>query len=241
MNDSAVNDNARGAITIQERARQLGTKYAVIFDLDSTLVDVEASFDAVVTALVKRHSGHDLPAVELRELRAEGGFNDDWLAAHELIRRHGGEIPLKVLIAEAMELYLEIALEKEFLMVEEAFFIALKTRHPTFIVTGRSRPEYDPIWASRLDNHFVQIYCLGDVPGLRGKPAPDYLSHLISEHDLVAGVYVGNAVDDMWAARDAGLDRIGVSSTQSREALIEAGAQLVVESPLQVLEVFGLG
>ncbi len=49
--------------------------YAVMFDLDGTLVDTSASFDATIATMVERHSGKPLAPGELANLRSEGGYN----------------------------------------------------------------------------------------------------------------------------------------------------------------------
>jgi len=174
----------------------------------------------------------------LNNLRAEGGFNDDWVAAHELLRRRGVEKTLKEIVNEATPLYLQLALEHEAAYFDEDLLPRARERHPLFIVTGRTRPEYDPIWGSRLDPLFERVYCLFDVPGGKPKPAPDYLLKVKEDYAVADGVYVGNSVDDMRAAREAGLAAIAVTTTMPAETLKEAGAQLVLSSVNDLKKVF---
>ncbi|MBS2007326.1 MAG: aminotransferase class I/II-fold pyridoxal phosphate-dependent enzyme, partial [Cyanobacteria bacterium SZAS TMP-1] len=212
--------------------------YAVMFDLDGTLVDTSASFDATVETIVERYSGSPLAAGELNNLRAEGGFNDDWVAAHELLRRRGVEKTLKEIVNEATPLYLQLAVEHEAAYFDEDLLPRTRERHPMFIVTGRTRQEYDPVWGSRLDPLFERVYCLFDVPGGKPKPAPDYLLKVKEDYRFVDGVYVGNSVDDMRAAREAGLAAIAVTTTLPAETLREAGAQMVLSSVNELKKVF---
>jgi len=212
--------------------------YAVMFDLDGTLVDTTASFDATIEEIVRRHSGNGLNASELTDLRAEGGYNDDWVAAHELLRRRGVKVDLKDVVAEATPLYLKLALEHEKQYFDEDLLPLARERHPLFIVTGRTRPEYDPIWGSRLDPLFERVYCLFDVPGGKPKPAPDYLLKVKEDYAVSDGVYIGNSVDDMRAARQAGLAAIAVTTTMSEKTLKDAGAQLVLNSVNELKQVF---
>lgn len=214
--------------------------YGVIFDLDGTLVDTSKSFDETIKRLVLKYSGAPLPDEELMNLRSEGGYNDDWVATAELLRRRGVEVPFPQLVQEATALYLELAPVNEFALFDSELIEKLKERHPVFIVTGRTRPEYNPVWASRLDPLFKRVYCLYDVPGKSPKPSPDYLLQLMEDFNLQDGVYIGNAVDDMWSARDAGLARIGITSTLSADDLREAGAQLVLKSVNELKKVFSL-
>ena len=134
--------------------------YAIMFDLDGTLVDTTGSFDATIATLVQRHSGKELAAGELNNLRAEGGYNDDWVAAHELLRRRGVDMTLKDVVQEATPLYLKLAQAHEEAYFDDDLLQSARERHPLFIVTGRTRPEYDPVWGSRLDPLFERVYCL---------------------------------------------------------------------------------
>ncbi|MDR3612176.1 MAG: aminotransferase class I/II-fold pyridoxal phosphate-dependent enzyme [Candidatus Obscuribacterales bacterium] len=214
--------------------------YGILFDLDGTLVDTTFSFDQTVKELVEHYTGHLLPDAELQALRAEGGFNDDWQAAHELIKRRGTVVPLEDVIQRALPLYLSIAKKNEQMMCSWAVLGKLRKRHSLYIITGRTRPEYEPIWAERLDPIFSRIYCLGDIQGKQAKPSPDYLLQAMSDASLTGGCYIGNSVDDMQAARAAGLDAIGITSTQPAEVLKKAGAQITIKSMEQLEEVFML-
>lgn len=214
--------------------------YGVIFDLDGTLVDTSTSFDKTVAELVERHSGRPLLAHELQSLRAEGGFNDDWVATHELLTRRGVDVSLTDITEEAVRLYLEIAKQNESMLCDLAVLEKIKSRHPIFIVTGRTREEYAPVWGERLDKLFERVYCLNDLPGKLAKPSPDYLQQVLADYKLKTGVYVGNGVDDMQAARAAGLDAIAVTTTLPAEILNKAGAQITLSSVNQLEEVYML-
>jgi histidinol-phosphate aminotransferase len=217
--------------------KNVDRSYGLIFDLDGTLVDTSKSFDETIKYLVLKYAHYQLPDAELSALREEGGFNDDWVACRELLRRHGVERTFEDVAKEATDIYLELAPKTETALFDPKLIEQLRKRHPISIVTGRNRIEYGP-WASRLDPMFDKIYCLLDLPGKRPKPAPDYLLQVIADFNLSGGVYIGNAVDDMWSARDAGLSSIGITTTLSREALEQAGANLVIESVNDLEKVF---
>jgi histidinol-phosphate aminotransferase len=214
--------------------------YGILFDLDGTLVDTTSSFDQTVKELVLHFTARDLAAEELQALRAEGGFNDDWQAAHELIKRRGVDVPLEDVIQRALPLYLSIAKKNEHMMCSWSLLGKLRKRHSLFIITGRTRPEYEPIWAEQLNPIFSRVYCLGDLEGKQAKPSPDYLLEAMRNANLAGGCYIGNSVDDMQAARAAGLDAIGITSTQPADILKKAGAQITIKSMEQLEEVFML-
>lgn len=212
--------------------------YGIIFDLDGTLVDTSASFDETVAQMVDKYSGKPLQPDELRKLREEGGYNDDWIASIELLKRRGVSISLNEFTPEATKLYLSLAPSTETLIMEVEALKKLSTRFPLFIVTGRTRGEYDPVWSERLNPLFKRVYCLDDIAGLGAKPSPDYLNRNLKDFDLKYGVYIGNSVDDMQAAQAAGIDGIAITTSASDAALKEAGAQLIINSMSELEKVF---
>lgn len=191
---------------------QFRNSYALIFDLDGTLVDTSKSFDKTVEYLVEKFSGMKLDLAALAALRREGGFNDDWVASQELLKRRGFNVALQEVAREGERYYLSIAKDSEELLLPISLLERLRKRHPLFIVTGRTRAEYAPVWGDRLDPLFERVYCVDDVPGCRAKPNPDYLLQVLKDTGIMRGAYVGNAVDDMQAARAARLTAIGVAA-----------------------------
>ena len=51
----------------------------------------------------------------------------------------------------------------------------------------------------------------------------------MKNHGLRGGAYVGNSVDDMRAAKGAGLIAVGVTTNQSAETLQAAGADYIID------------
>ncbi len=215
-------------------------KYAVIFDLDGTLVDTSKSYDKTIAALVCKYSGHELSSNELKKLREEGGFNDDWVTTIELLKRRGVNLKLEEITEEAVQLYLSLAAESETLLIDNQLLRRLGAIYPLFIVTGRTRLEYERVWGERLNPYFEKIYCVDDAIGKSPKPSPDYLNLVISENNLSSGVYIGNSVDDMQSAKAAQLDSIGFTFDHSAPVLRKAGAQITVSTLNQLEKIFNL-
>ena len=221
--------NADEVAVFEKIVDQFRDSYALIFDLDGTLVDTSKSFDKTVEYLVEKYSGAKLDLRELAELRREGGFNDDWVASRELLRRRGFDISLAEITRDGESFYLSIARDNEELLLPLSLLRQLRKRHPLFIVTGRTRAEYAPIWGERFDPLFERVYCVDDVPGCRAKPHPDYLLQVLKDSGITSGAYIGNAVDDMQAACAAGLTAIGVAEVlvgKPSTAGAAAGAEL---------------
>lgn len=210
--------------------------FGLLFDLDGTLVDTSKSFDETVIHLVEKFSGQPFDPKDLHALRLEGGYNDDWVASRELLRRRGFSIELSEVARAGEEYYFSIATEREELLVSVELLKQLRVRCPLFIVTGRNRREYAEVWGQRLDPLFDKVYCSNDVPGLAGKPSPDYLKQAMSDFGITCGAYIGNSVDDMRASAGAGLVAIGVTTGADREAFVEAGAQAIFANCGEIAE-----
>ena len=201
---------------------------ALVFDLDDTLVDTSQSFDTVVAFLVRKYSQIPLGTKELAILRSEGGYNDDWDATAELLRRRNVTVEKAVIATEGQRVYLNLAKEVETLLLPLDLLAKLKKRYRLFLFTGRMRAEYDPIWAEELNPYFDAVFCSDDVPNLKKKPAPDYLNHIRSVFRLQHAWYVGNSVDDMACAVQAKFSALGVTKTNTADQLQQAGASLCV-------------
>jgi len=217
----SVGDEAEMAAFL-EAIDSFGRNYALLFDLDDTLVDTSRSYDAAVQQLT------GCTHQELQALRAEGGFNDDWVAAGELLIRRGQSRPQTEVVSQGKAIYAQLALREETAYFQESELQRWFRRHPAFIFTGRPRDEYEPVWGERLRPHFRDVLCLGEHD-LPGKPSPEGLHHLLKKHGLLGGAYVGNSVDDMRAAKEAGLIAVGVTTNQSAETLRQAGADYILE------------
>jgi histidinol-phosphate aminotransferase len=203
----------------------------LMFDLDDTLVDTSQSFDTVVMEMVAHFSGHPLSREQLYALRAEGGFNDDWVATAELLRRRGiTHISADTITQTGSQWYLQRASQTEQLMLPLADLQALKGRFPKLaIATGRYRKEYAEVWANRLNAVFDTVVCVDDDPSYLSKPHPATLQAAVAQTGCQRGFYLGNAVDDMRAAQAAGLIPVGVQKTLTCLQLAEAGAHYILD------------
>lgn len=219
---------------------QFCESFGIIFDLDDTVVDTSKSFAKVVEKLVENYTGIPLKEGELSALKAEGGYNDDWIATQELIIRRGYEADIEDIVLTAIPMYKEIAMEAEELICDLAVLETIRKRHRVFVVTGRCRVEYDPVWGARLDSVFDQIYCMGDRPHLQAKPSGDYLEACMKENNLTDAIYIGNSVDDVAAASAINIEAFGVSTTLSADQLMASGASRVLKSVDELKELLGL-
>lgn len=172
----------------------------------------------------------------------QGGFNNDWVLSHTLIREAGLNTPFDTVKAHFQSLYIGhnfdglIATEPPYIQTDT--LEALAEEVGLALVTGR--PEADAEWTlrrHRWDTLIPVVIGMGKQ-GDRGKPDP-YGLHLALEALGVApeaALFAGDTVDDMRAARTARCVGVGVvppghSVRQHSRTLLDAGASAVLSSP----------
>jgi HAD superfamily phosphatase len=217
---------------------------ALLFDMDGVLVDVSRSFREVIRAVVQRFTGEQVQPSEIQALKQSGGFNDDVKVSAELLARRGHDVTLD----EARRAFDEIYQGEDGLWRNERWLVPpgtlerLGRTRRLGVVTGRNRAEVDLArrLAGEAFEYFGCVITQEDVPG-RGKPEPDGLLRALEVLDATAGAYVGDAVDDMRAARAANLRAIGVlppgvdAGEDLADLMRQSGAQVVLDS-IEMLE-----
>jgi histidinol-phosphate aminotransferase len=209
---------------------QLRKHRILLFDMDGTLVDTRQSFDVTVEQLVMRHSQKPLAEGELDALRRGGGFNDDWEATVELLKRRGVTTNIHDISKEAQTLYLTLAPDNEKWIVNPEQLKRLKTRFRLGVATGRYRMEFDTIWKERFSELFEIVICQDDGPEWEKKPETRILREALTAMNAVSGCYIGNSVDDMKAAKSAGMLAVGVTFNNTANTMRAAGADWTIDS-----------
>jgi phosphoglycolate phosphatase-like HAD superfamily hydrolase len=80
-----------------------------------------------------------------------------------------------------------------------------------YIITGRPREFYDPVWGQRLEGYFKGVVCHGDFENTPRNPEPDIILKAIEKFGLDPEYYIGNEENDILAAHGAGLKSIIVA------------------------------
>lgn len=124
-------------------------------------------------------------------------------------------------------------------MFDDELLSDLGKRYRLFILTGRYKEEYEPVW-SELDNKFEQVYCVDDFGEEAPKPSGDMLKSIMAKNQLKCASYVGNSIDDIQAARDAGISAIGVTSNMPKQKLLSAGADYICSDINDLTRLFKL-
>lgn len=206
-------------------------------DVDGTLLDTRASFDALVIQLVEQFTGSTASEAEILAVRARGGFNDDFALTAELARLRGKTVAYETVAEAGTRLYFGGENEPGLHELETPIYKAgllqrLAAKCKLALVTGRSRDELAV--AKEL------LAAIGDAPRItiddvqQGKPHPEGL-YLAAEQTQCRRVWMlGDNPDDITAARAAGAMGIGVGTNKA--ALLEAGAAIVLDDINQVEE-----
>ncbi len=232
---------------------------AILFDMDGVLVDVSRSYRRAIEETVMHFTGRRIPATTVQRYKNLGGFNDDWKLTHAVITDSGMEVSLGRVIDEFQRRYRGenwdgfIAEEPPMIKTRTLDQLAREGRI-LGIVTGR--PEAEARWT--LDRmgwkRYFPLLVAKEKQERRGKPDPFPLQHALAILDAAglnvrpeSSVYVGDSVDDMQAARAAGMWAVGVVPPYVEDADYEAllrqrGAHLVIHNPdalPEIVETFG--
>ena len=220
-----------------------------LFDMDGVLVDVSRSYRRAIEETVQHFTRQPIPPGTIQHYKNRGGFNDDWLLTHAIVADSGIEGSLSQVTEVFQGLYRGehwdgfIADESPLMtlaVLDEFRAMGLELG----VVTGRPLAEAEWTlerlgWRSRFS-----VLVAREHYGSRGKPDPFPLQYALDQLQTTPGqaVYIGDTVDDMVAARAAGVGAIGsippyLDSEAHREVLRQRGAQAVVDSPDQLTAV----
>jgi histidinol-phosphate aminotransferase len=208
---------------------------ALLLDMDGVLADVSGSHREAVARTAERFGVAVSPG-EIGAAKRRGGANNDWELTRRLIAAAGVEVSLVEVTRVFEELYHGAPgrpglRERERPLIDRDGLERLKRGRPLAIVTGRPG---DDAWRFLrrfgLDGAVDLLVGLEDAPG---KPAPDPVLAALRGLGVRRAWMVGDTVDDVRAARRAGVVPIGVlppgdEPGASEEALIGAGASRVL-------------
>lgn len=221
---------------------------ALFFDMDGVMVDVSRSYRRAIEETVSHFTGRVVEPGTIQRYKNLGGFNDDWKLTHAIVSDAGIQVSFGRVVEEFQKRYRGESWDG--FITEEEPLINLRTLEALNtdnrilgIVTGR--PDAEARWTiERLSftKYFPLIIPREKQEG-RYKPDPFPLLRALAILDAAGrkvepenAVYVGDSVDDMKAARDAGLWAIGVvppylEEEEHRELLTSVGAHYVITDP----------
>jgi HAD superfamily hydrolase (TIGR01509 family) len=199
---------------------------AAILDVDGTLVDTNYQHALAWYRAFRQH-GITLP---LWEIHRHIGMGGDQLVASLVGEGFDAEHGDDVRAAERA-LYLSLMPEVQPLAGARDLLERLNARGHTIVLASSAKPDELEHYLGLLDAHSIATGWTdsGDVE--RTKPEPDLVAAAVEKAGGGDAVMIGDSTWDCEAARNAGLETIGVLTGGFSEAeLRDAGAACVFQS-----------
>lgn len=211
----------------------------ILFDMDGVLVDVSSSYRRAIQETVEFFSKKKVIPEEIQELKEKGGYNNDWDLAEALLRNRGIKTSKQVIINKFQELYwgkkgTDGFVNNETLLISKATLNQLHECNVLGIVTGRPRREACFILRKfNIEQFFDVIVTMEDYPSEKSKPHPYPIKIALERAGRNNGIYVGDSIDDIVAAKRAGIRPVGcvppgIYSANLIRLLIQNGAEKVL-------------
>ncbi|MFC1730514.1 histidinol-phosphate transaminase [candidate division KSB1 bacterium] len=223
-------------------------KKILLFDMDGVLADVSQSYRIAAKKTVEFFTKQKISPEEIQLLKEEGGFNNDWVLTKELILRKGKSIGFNAVKAKFQEFYLGNSWDglilREDLLLSRENLEELKKSNRLGIITGRPRQEAEFFLnKNKIRDLFEIVICKEDVEG-KEKPDPYGLILALKKMKVPGSCsvyYLGDSVDDMIAAKKAGITPIGVvppgvPDNMLRSLLEKKGAKFVLDDINNIME-----
>ncbi|NVJ67251.1 MAG: aminotransferase class I/II-fold pyridoxal phosphate-dependent enzyme [Gammaproteobacteria bacterium] len=204
----------------------------ICFDMDGVLIDTSDSYDQAIAKTFEYFSEKTIAPKQIADTRAQGGLNNDWVLTQALLEQSGLTIELETIKQVFQQYYLgsesqEGLFNKEtpFInrTVSDQIFISRSKTIKTAIVTGRGRNEAEQgLNLITVSNTLLVSDDDVDV----SKPSPEGIKKAKSYYGCNLAWMLGDAPDDMLAAKSAGALAIGIGD----EKLYEFGADIVLDN-----------
>lgn len=214
----------------------------LLFDLDGVLVDVSKSYRVAIKKTVECFTKQRISFEEIQKLKEKGNYNNDWDLTEALITKKGSKVSRKKITKKFQEFYLKNR-ENEKWLLKKKILEELYRKYKLGIVTGRPREEAEfTLKKKRVNDYFDVLVTLDDIPPEKQKPDPYGIKLALDRLKGSDAVYFGDTIDDMEAAKNAGVGAIGVlpfsAVSQNLKSLLKkAGAKLVMDDINQIFEV----
>jgi len=216
-------------------------EYAILFDMDGVLVDVTDSYRKAIQETTQFFTGKTVEPSEIQAFKEKGGLNNDWDLTEAILLSRGKTVPKAGIIKKFQELYLGSDEKKGFIenekwLLQKEKLVALHKQHKLGIVTGRPRAETLYVLKKfHMQNLFDVIVAMEDYPPEKTKPDPYPIKLAMEKLGLEDAVYVGDSVDDITAAKRAGVKAIGcipsgVPLSHLGDLLLKNGAKEVLSN-----------
>lgn len=186
----------------------------IVFDMDGVLVEVTESYRATIQATVKHFTGYEPTRPEIQDWKNRGGWNDDWLLSHAMVKQQGGTNTYDEVVAYFQKLFLgennDGMIAREQWIAKDGLFERLAATHTLAVFTGRLSWEAQITLNRFLPNVFAPI--VGSDNVANPKPNPEGLTKICTTTEHGKCWYIGDTVDDARASKAAGVPFIGIAA-----------------------------
>ncbi|MDR2618495.1 MAG: HAD family hydrolase [Treponema sp.] len=210
---------------------------AVLFDCDGTLVDTLGDISVSMNRALKNNG---FPEVPLEAYRDKVGWGIKRLAFLCMPEEARNDDLAAKIAAEASGYYAEAPLvhTKPYPGISELVAELRRRKIKTAVLTNKP----DPLAQLVINGLFPQGYfdiIQGEIKGKPRKPDPACAWDIIVSLGLTPRdtIFAGDSEIDLETARNAECHALGVSwGYRPREVLEKAGAQRIIDTPVQILE-----
>jgi histidinol-phosphate aminotransferase len=179
---------------------------ALLFDMDGVLVDVSRSYRVAIRQTAAAF-GVRVTDDDVTREKQKGHANNDWVLTRRLLASAGVEVPQLQVTRAFEEVYQGGLWTREVPLVDRDTLAELAARLPLAVVTGRPRRDAERfLGMAGFSEVFEEVVTLEDAPG---KPNPAPIRLAMEQLNVERAWMVGDTVDDLNAARAAGIVSLG--------------------------------
>ena len=234
-------------ITLVKAINDLMPPEAILFDMDGVMVDVDSSYRMAIKKTAEFFVKEEITFEEIQKYKDKGGYNDDWDLTEAIIMSRKKRITKIGIINLFQQFYLgrnwEGLIQNEQLLLDVDMLDKLNENYKLGIVTGRPRKELEyTLKRFKISKYFDITVCMEDTKG-KGKPDPFGIELALKKLKAGRAIYVGDTIDDIVAAKAAGITPAAVLQDNSpnykkkKEKFIGLGSKYILQS---VNEVYGI-
>jgi HAD superfamily hydrolase (TIGR01548 family) len=186
----------------------------VIFDVDGVLIDVHGSFHKSIIDTIHFFTRRRVTYAEIHDWKNRSGYNDDWRLTTDWIASLGQTVPYAVVKKRFQKFYWGANAEpgnvsRERWLITHARLLKWSRRAELALFTGRTRRELrHTLRGTEARRIFRRAVTMDDVK--HGKPDPEGLRLLLNGTSPSEALYLGDNIDDAWAAKRARVPFLGI-------------------------------
>ena len=207
---------------------------AIIFDLDGTIIDTEVLWDECSVEFLEAH-GAVYNLADTKHLLMGRSLEE----GAEIMRDHYGFTGDPKILAQERRVIFERLLEREVAFIPgfKEFFDRVKDNYKLAVGTSMERPFIERVERHLDLSHYFgdHIYSVSDI-GFITKPNPDIFLYAAKKIGVIHAdcLVIEDAPNGILAAKAAGMDCVGITTSTSAARLKAAGADQVVNQYLDI-------